>query len=640
MLEPEGRQLLLNALRPPADFTLDYAIGTTYTLDLTALLTAPVGFALLDREASDGRAMTDPVALLEAVRRNAERIHIFCQAGAIALPSNHQPILSYVEDSIHEVVAPTQGAIFHPKIWVIRYKATDGSAARIRLLVLSRNLTFDRSWDTILQLEGVAGHRESPGNEPLARFLRSLSAMAREPLGAPLTEAIEALAVELARVRFDLPPDFESYMFWPLGLDPAPPWPFPRRADRLLVVSPFLTQDLLGRLVHGSRGADVLVSRPESLDRLGSRALASFAETFILSGDTTPAEESDPEAVTEEAVTLASPTVPEAVVERPGTELRGLHAKLFVTEVGDRVQVWTGSANATGPAFGGNVEFLVELGGRKDRVGIDKVIGDGGDTLSLLSLLERYPPISVEPTEPSPEEALERRLEVASRSLAGYSFVARVEPGLGDEYMLRLVGTRAAVAPPPVDWTEFETKCWPLTLAAAYAVPVHPGGDAIALDFGSRSFESLTSFFAFEVTGRMEGIDVKVRFLVNARLEGAPADRRARTLANLLTNRGDLLRFLLFLLGGDAGSGEMVELGPRLLEVLSRDPSNPKSMEWQNLFEPMVLALARDRGKLDAIARLVRDLERTDAGRDLLPEDWSEIWEPIWNSRTALQDLA
>lgn len=104
MLEPEGRQFLLDALRPPAGLGLDRAIGTTYTLDLTALLTAPVGFALLDREASDGRSTADPVALLDAVRRNAERIDIFCQAGAIALPWNYQPILTYVEESIHEVV--------------------------------------------------------------------------------------------------------------------------------------------------------------------------------------------------------------------------------------------------------------------------------------------------------------------------------------------------------------------------------------------------------------------------------------------------------------------------------------------------------------------------------------------------------
>src|SRR5688572_25583087 len=74
MLEPEGRQLLLDSLRPPAGYELDRAVGTTYTLDLISLLIAPLGFALFDREASDGRLIADPVALIEAVRRHADRI--------------------------------------------------------------------------------------------------------------------------------------------------------------------------------------------------------------------------------------------------------------------------------------------------------------------------------------------------------------------------------------------------------------------------------------------------------------------------------------------------------------------------------------------------------------------------------------
>ena len=45
MLEPEGRQPLLDALKPPPGFVLDRAVGTSYSLDLLALLTAPLAFA-------------------------------------------------------------------------------------------------------------------------------------------------------------------------------------------------------------------------------------------------------------------------------------------------------------------------------------------------------------------------------------------------------------------------------------------------------------------------------------------------------------------------------------------------------------------------------------------------------------------
>jgi hypothetical protein len=41
MLDPHDRASLYEALRPPAGYDLDCAVGTSFTLDLEALLTAP-----------------------------------------------------------------------------------------------------------------------------------------------------------------------------------------------------------------------------------------------------------------------------------------------------------------------------------------------------------------------------------------------------------------------------------------------------------------------------------------------------------------------------------------------------------------------------------------------------------------------
>ena len=154
MLDPEGRHLLLDALRPPPGFELDMAVGTTYTLDVYALLSAPVAFAMFDREADDGTPRADPIATLQALRRCASRITLFCQAGDIAVPRDYRALLVYLEQSIVPVVPPIPDAIFHPKVWFIRYRVPSTSATAYRLLCMSRNLTFDRSWDTILRLEG------------------------------------------------------------------------------------------------------------------------------------------------------------------------------------------------------------------------------------------------------------------------------------------------------------------------------------------------------------------------------------------------------------------------------------------------------------------------------------------------------
>ena len=180
MLEPDDRHELLAALQPPAGFSLDRAVGTTFSLDLQALLTAPVAFALLEAEREeDGLGAT---VILEAIRRNATRIDVFCQAGQIAMPERYRPLLAYVEEVVHEVTPETEGRVFHPKLWVIRFQSADGERC-YRVLCLSRNLTFDRSWDTVLRLEGRPARRSrtlTARNRPLAKFVECPSAARSE----------------------------------------------------------------------------------------------------------------------------------------------------------------------------------------------------------------------------------------------------------------------------------------------------------------------------------------------------------------------------------------------------------------------------------------------------------------------------
>src|SRR5450755_3417716 len=109
MLEPQVRRLLLDMLRPPEGYRLDFALGTTYTLDLTALLLAPLAFTFFEWEGADGKPTSDPVPLLEALRRNASRIRIFHQSGRIHVPSNYHALFSHLEDSLVAVAAKTAG---------------------------------------------------------------------------------------------------------------------------------------------------------------------------------------------------------------------------------------------------------------------------------------------------------------------------------------------------------------------------------------------------------------------------------------------------------------------------------------------------------------------------------------------------
>jgi len=63
-LGPNTREIYLSALRPPEGYTLDHAIGTTYSLHLPTLLSVPLAFALFDRSStnSDPQLVLQPTA--------------------------------------------------------------------------------------------------------------------------------------------------------------------------------------------------------------------------------------------------------------------------------------------------------------------------------------------------------------------------------------------------------------------------------------------------------------------------------------------------------------------------------------------------------------------------------------------------
>ena len=155
MLGPDQRTLYTEALRPPAGYVFDEGRAATYTLNLTTVLAVPLHLVL--QSARDPRELLkDSVALLEALRRVSSRLTVYCDSGRIHAPTSPNILYSLLEPVVVEVKAPRGGA-FHPKFWILRFVPGDDESENppiLRVLVLSRNLTFDRSWDICLTLEG------------------------------------------------------------------------------------------------------------------------------------------------------------------------------------------------------------------------------------------------------------------------------------------------------------------------------------------------------------------------------------------------------------------------------------------------------------------------------------------------------
>ena len=106
MLDPYDRRLLVEAVHPPEDHSLDCALVTTFSLDLQALLAIPLALGL---SGTDGEPRTaDALSLLDALRRHAGNFYVFCQADRIQVPVRHHVLFSALEESVVPIRHPSR----------------------------------------------------------------------------------------------------------------------------------------------------------------------------------------------------------------------------------------------------------------------------------------------------------------------------------------------------------------------------------------------------------------------------------------------------------------------------------------------------------------------------------------------------
>jgi hypothetical protein len=602
MLETDRRRLFLEALRPPAGMRLDFAVGTTYSLDLLALLSAPLAFTFFDQHHEDGQPLSDPLALLESLRCHAGKVRIFCQAGRIRVPRPDQKLLAFLEEMVIEARALREAGVFHPKAWMLRYAGGD-DAAHFRFVCSTRNLTFDRCWDTALVLEGTPARGRQARSAPLADFLRALGGCAIRPLDSADAAALEALAAQVERVAFEPPEGFEELRFWPLGIGRSSPWPFQtQRRRRAMVVSPFLSSSIVGRFAQEQR-LDLLVSTPEELDRQ-PEAVHADGQTYVLAPDAELAGR-DGGGPEEDAEAGSAP----AVAAAPSSEvLSGLHVKFYVIDDGHDARLWTGSANATDAAFHRNVELLVELRGKKSRCGIEAILGgEAAGSAGLRGLLVPYQPAERASHEERVRELISRELERAAQALAEARLRIRVEPVADAELFEWTVDTAPLAAMPLPDGLALEA--WPASLPAAHAVPV---AATEPLRFRV-TFDGLTAFLAVGARLAREGVEVESSFVLRLDLDGAPADRAARLVRSVVADPAKVLRLLLVLLEEDGlgGAGQVIVNGDRAGGALGLVPGTSAP----TLLEPLLETLDRAPHRLDDVARLLDDLRPGPAPR-------------------------
>ena len=608
MFEPGRRRLFLNALRPPEGYSFDVGVGTTYTLDLMALLAVPLAFTFRDAHDGDGQLASDPLAILESSRRHASNLVLFCHGGQTAVPRSRQPVLTFLEQSVVTAHPPRIGearGVFHPKIWVLRYVAVD-RPVRYRLVCQSRNLTFDASWDTSLVLDGQLEERRDEGfavNSPLVDFVKSLREISCQPLAGVQAKIVDTCVGELPRVRFHPPEGLDLRRFLSFGFGPSNPDSPDLKRRPILVISPFLDGEFL-RSVASRRPRSVLVSRREALLAASPGPLSSFDEIYAFRSGLEPeAEDGD------EDLALFS----------------GLHAKVYVIDDGWDARVVVGSANSTAAALASpprNVEFMVELVGKKSRFGIDALLKprEGGDTGTFRSLIEPFDKSELGTAEEDEEAGnLDLLLEDVAASLARADIRGMVEPS-GNDYVMQL----ESGDPPDLPEQVKEVACWPASPPDSRRKFLADG-----VEFTGLSMADLSCFLAVEIRASVDGKSGNKRFVRPIRVGGMPEDRLPRLLASMLTDRGRLMQ-LLWLLLSPNDDLSFAEFGQFFG---SADGRRDSTLTLPGLMERMLETLHSGPDRRDSVATLVEDLRKTEAGAELLDPEFDAVWEPIWKVR-------
>ncbi|MFL0243219.1 phospholipase D family protein [Mycobacterium sp. SMC-17] len=602
MFEPDTRAALTEQLRPPSGFQLEHCVATTFTLDLTAALAIPLAFAA--HRVGESR---DPIAILDAVRRAADKFDVFAQAGQVSEPRVGSDLFALLEPVIHPVSAPRQGMLFHPKVWVLEYSS--GQARSYRVLCASRNLTNDRSWDLVVRLDGLATNGLVEHSTALAALVRALPTMAVQPLPADRIAKIGALADAISTVEWELPTDVRWLRFHPLGVPGIASTPLGELFSGIRhgVISPFLSDEGIKRVVPSTQEPTVVLSRREQLDRLEPETLGRI--NALVLDDAANDDVTTDDCDGDHAASGVGSVAPEFLI--------GLHAKAYVLDRQSGSHLLVGSPNATEAAFGGNVELLVEFEGPRPKLGVAALVGESA---GLRALTLPYQPSGGE--EVPADELADHALEQALRALALRRYFARVEadrPSESDadapQYRIQLTADGTFAVP------EGAQARASLLTRPANAAEI-PGMPAI---FERLTLTDITPFVVLRVTDTR---GVTASTVVAAFLEGDIPGRQDAVIARQLTDRSAFMRLLALLLALDGGEGS-----------LRFDALGSMAEGWTEdgggLFETLVRAIGAEHDGLSDVQKIVAHVRAAEQRRppgtpSVLPDGFDELWEAVW----------
>ncbi|MGI5935345.1 MAG: hypothetical protein ACOX7I_00845 [Oscillospiraceae bacterium] len=551
-------------LMPDIGYDVDFAVAFTYSLDLEALLGVPVSLGLLDSDMDTG-LIDNPFFLLEAIRKSSDKIAIFCNAGSISLPRNIRSVFALLESSVFEVNLNGMNS-FHPKMWFIKY-TNDNGDSYIKLIVLSRNLTFDRSFDYAVEMTGQIGNRKQGKNKPLSDMLQ----FAAKYAGTQKRKKILALAEDILCVKnFELDDRFEDYEFLPLGITPdaAENTGLFDGCYDLIVFSPFLSSNMAESMANNARYRKTLFTRKSSLNR---KIIGLYDGVYITKD-----------------IVMDNEIMSEGEAEPRGCDI---HAKLYFTRGNNGNFLYVGSANASDKAFYNNVEFLLRLKYKPYMTSYD-------------ALLKEFLPEDGCPFERIADIVTEEQAE--DTSLLDKSF----------REALRSIKNATVAADGERFSITLRTNGKPFE-KAVYIAPLFRAGSfaplADGLVFPDMLLKELSEFFIIKIEDK--------QIVTKIALVGIPEGRDQAIYKSIIQDKNGFLAYVSFMLSDNYSEScfEQYEIAKRLLN----DADMPQSVIPGALYERMLSCTVNNPYRLLDLDNLMSKLDEDIVG------DFITMYQPF-----------
>lgn len=584
-------------------YELDYAIGTSYSLDLEAMLFLPVSLFFGGELEINNTASNE---MLTALTQVPDKVQLFCQKGKIAAPFYYHQVLEFWSNNIEQIEMDRYDASFHPKVWLIRYTSPH-QPSYYKFICTSRNLSKSTDWDIAVTMEGFVGKKKIKQNEPLFDFVSYLDYQAKRKIKPEFLD-------EIRYIKFDLESEDQSYAFHPIGNGwKNPVFDTDNKKKQLLCISPFLDQTSVKELSKKAEEVYLLGTQYE-LDKLPLELNKTNVDCYQFN----TLLELDP-IYADENTGLTDAPLPQMDDVATFETSSALHAKLFITTDEQENTWFIGSANCTLPTHSNrNIEFLTAIRST------DKSLLPAEQTLKILTEAEKNSEGFFVPYEKrfvadnNAAELFEQDLRKTIFDISKLKIAASVQENAQSLYDYQIKLTEVSIRKRE-NWKIFFQ---PLSDLNGKKHEIDKG-QFLEYTFENFLIHRLTPFFLFSIYEEdklLKHLVIKLEIIF-------PEHRMRKIFSSLIENWEKLMKYISFLLTKD-------QVEPMLTLDKEEDEAAMKNTSiggaWHSqfpIYEKLLMATSRNPKTIEQTIQLIEHLkDEVDAnGNPIVEQDFKEL---------------